>query len=205
MGSLYLVADRYEIAARRKLLDPAQPVEVWQDLYAPDIFWIGDDAERRILYGQKRESLSSGLFWMGEASKRALDGAGEELHCLLAVEETAVPIYYGPRLTDVESLPLEESLRARVLSAHGIAVAWVTYDRFGARSRYAPTAPTDTMFFLRRPRGRTAHLWRLFRTRPEAVAYMTEHFGTEPEAVAWAERLVSEDFPGVLDRFGRKG
>src|SRR4030095_6297170 len=49
--------------------------------------------------------------------------------------------YYGPRLQDVESLPLEDSLRARVLSAHGIAAAWITYDQFRARTVYEPTAP----------------------------------------------------------------
>ncbi len=180
MGSLYLVGDREEIDRRRKLLGPSRLVEVWQDL-----------------------SDKHGWFWLGEESKQALDSVGEELHCLLTIEETAVPIYYGPRLADVESLPSEESLRARVLSAHGIAVAWATYDRFGERNRYEPTTPTDATFFLRRPRGRAAHLWRLFRTRGEAVAYMTEHIATDPEAVTWAERLASEDFEGLLERFGR--
>ena len=49
----------------------------------------------------------------------------------------AVPVYYGPRLCDVESLPAEESLRSRVLSAHGIAVAWITLD---ARRAHACTS-----------------------------------------------------------------
>lgn len=205
MGSLYLVGDRAEIDRRRALLGPSQVVEVWPDLYTPDIVWMGDEALRRITYASKRDSLPGGLFWMGEASKRALDNVGEVLAFLLAVEDAAVSVYYGPRLMDVESLPGEESLKARVLSAHGIAVAWVTYDRFGERNQDEPKLPTDATFFLRRPRGRAAHLWRLFRTKREAVAYMTEHFGTDPEAVDWAERLAGEDFPGLLDRFARKG
>ncbi len=181
MGSLYLIGDKEEIDRRRKLVDPSRLVEVWQDLFTP------------------------GIAWIGEASKRALDSVGQELAWLVAVDETVVPVYYGPRLRDVESLPLEESLRARVLSAHGIAVAWATYDESGARTGYQPKAPTDEMFFLRRPRGRAAHLWRLFRTKPEAVASMAEHVGTDPEAAAWAERLASEDFSGMLERFGQKG
>jgi hypothetical protein len=157
---------------------------VWPDLYAPDI--------------------RSGSCWIGEISKRALDGVGEELPFLLAIEESAVPVYYGPRLTDVDSLPPEDSLKARVLSAHGIAAAWATYDRFGVRNDYAPKAPTDATFFLRRPGGRAAHLWCLFRTKREALAYMTERVGPDPEAAGWAQRLASEDFQELLERYGRK-
>ena len=47
----------------------------------------------------------------------------------LATPAEAVSIFHGPHLCDLESLPREESLRARVLSAHGIAVAWITLDR----------------------------------------------------------------------------
>jgi hypothetical protein len=185
VGRVYLVGDRAEIDRRRGLLGRAQLVEVWQDLYPPD--------------------ARSGTFWMGETSKRALDGVGEELPFLLAVEDTAVPVYYGARLTDVDSLPAEDSLRARVLSAHGIAAAWVTYNRLGERNDYEPKAPTDATFYLRRPGGRAAHLWCLFRTKREAVGYMTEHFGPDPEAVGWAQRLASEDFQGLLERYGQKG
>jgi hypothetical protein len=203
MGRIYLVDEKEEIDRRRRLLGPALPVEVWQDLYTPDIIWLGDDARRRLAYGQEREGPRRGWFWMGETSKRALDSVGEALTFLAAVEETAVPVYYGSRLTDVDSLPDEESLKARVLSAHGIGVAWVTYDQFGERNSYEPTAPTDATFFLRRPGSRAAHLWRLFRTGPEAVAFMAEHRATDPEALAWAKHLGAHDFSELLTRFGR--
>lgn len=204
MGRLYLVGDKAEVDRRRRLCDQSALIEVWQDLCAPDIFWIGDDEARRSAYGRKSESPPAGLFWMGEESKKALDRAGGELRFLLALEEDAVPVYYGPRLTDIESLPGEESLRARVLSAHGIAVAWITYDRFGARTEYQPASPLDPVFYLRRPGGHAAHLWRLFTTKREAVLYMAEYFGRDPESGDWAEGLKAEHFQELLDRYGKK-
>jgi hypothetical protein len=111
-----------------------------------------------------------------------------------------VPVYYGPRLQDVESLPLEESLRARVLSARGIAVAWITYDQFGQRTVYEPTGPADPIFYLRRPGGTAAHIWRLFRTKPEARIYMAEYYGRDSEGRDWAETLPAETFDDLLAR-----
>jgi hypothetical protein len=205
MGRLYLVGDKAEIDRRRKLVDASLLVEVWQDLYTADIVWMGDEAARRITYGQNRQRPPGGLFWMGEQAKRALDSAGEALPSLLVLAEPAVPIYYGPRLADLESLPVEESLKARVLSAHGLAVAWVTYDQSGARNQYEPKLPTDPTFFLRRPRGRAAHLWRLFRTKGEACAYMAENFARDAEAIEWAQRLAVESFDGLVERFRVEG
>ena len=114
-----------------------------------------------------------------------------------------VPVYYGPRLTALESLPPEESLRARALSAHGMAVAWITLDQFGGRTLYRADSPADPTFFLRRRGGGDAHLWRLFRTRDEAVAFMREHYASDPEAQAWASSLRAESFADLIDRHAR--
>ncbi len=84
-------------------------------------------------------------------------------------------------------------------------MAWVTYDRFGERNQYEPKLPNDPTFFLRRPRGRAAHLWRLFRTKREAVAYVAEHFGDHPEAMEWAEQVAVENFDGLVERFRQDG
>ncbi|HEV8457390.1 MAG TPA: hypothetical protein VGR44_03760, partial [Methylomirabilota bacterium] len=116
----------------------------------------------------------------------------------------AVPIYYGPRLQNVESLPLEESLQSRVLSAHGIAVAWITIDQLGERTVYEPTGPADPIFFLRRPSGTAAHIWRLFRTRREAHAYMAEYFGKDSEGRDWSEGLPVETFDELLAKHARR-
>ncbi len=181
MGQIYLVADRREVARRRQLLAPGLLVEAWPDLYAP------------------------GQLWMGEESKGYLDSVGSPLPALLALDAEAVSIYYGPRLRDVESLPSEESLRARVLSAQGIGVAWIAFDQFGERTKYEPASPADPNFYLRRPGRSTAHIWRLFRRKREAVVYMGEYYGKDPEAREWAEALPVEDYEELVKRYAQKG
>ena len=170
MGRLYLLSDGPEIVRRRNLVPAGRVVEAWPDLHVP------------------------GDFWVGEESKALLDASGTPLDAELSLPDTSVPIYYGPRLRDLPSMPAEESVRARVLSAHGIAVAWITLDQFGERTGYQPQSPADPVFFLRRPRGRTAHLWRLFQTRLEAVVYMGEYYGKDPEARDWALALPAKDY-----------
>ncbi len=181
MALLYLVVDAGEIGRRRKLVPRGRLVEAWPDLYV------------------------AGQFWMGETSKALLDGVGTPLPPALALDGAWVPIYYGPRLRDMESLPLEESLQARVLSAHGIAVAWITFDQFGVRTVYEPAGPTDPIFFLRRPAGTAAHVWRLFRTGREAHLYMGEYYGRESEGREWADALPVETFEELLERHGARG
>ena len=165
MGALYRIADGGELARRRPLVPAGRLVEAWPDLHA------------------------RGVVWMGETAKALLDAAGAPMQPALELGATAVPIYYGPRLSEVESLPAEESLQTRVLSAHGIGVAWITRDRFGERTQYEPQSPAGPVFYLRRPGGSAAHVWRLFQTRREAVQYMAEYFGDDPEAREWAQAL----------------
>lgn len=181
MPRLYLVGDGGEIGRRRRLIPPGRLLEAWADLYG------------------------SGEAWLGESAKTLLDGAGGPMPVTLSVDSAAVPIYYGPRLQDVESLPMEESLQARVLSAHGIAVAWITYDQFGQRTEYEPAGPADPIFFLRRPAGTAAHIWRLFRNRREAHVYMAEYYGKDSEGREWAEALPVETFEELLARHARRG
>lgn len=176
MPRIFLVGDPAEIARRRKQVPAGSFVEAWPDLH------VRGDA------------------WVGETSKRFLDIPGDPLPARLSVDGARVPVYYGPRLCDVDSLPAEESLCSRVLSAHGIAVAWITLDAGGARAPYQPQSPEDPIFFLRRPGGSAAHLWRLFRTREEAVVYMREYYGRDPEGAAWAEALPAASWDELIER-----
>jgi hypothetical protein len=176
MARLHALSDAGEVAKRRPLLPRGRLLEVWPDLYVTGQAWVGDEA------------------------RALLETAGGTLPVALSVDAAAVPVYYGPRLQDVESLPLEESLRARVLSARGIAVAWITYDQFGQRTGYEPTGPADPIFYLRRPGGSVAHIWRLFRTRSEARVYMAEYYGRDSEGRNWAETLPAETFDDLLAR-----
>src|SRR5215470_2749105 len=171
MGRLYFMPDGDEMVRRRARVPKGSVVEAWADRAGGSSFWVGDD------------------------SRRLLDEAGESPMAIsLSVPEDAVPVFYGPRLCDVESMPREESLRARVLSAHGIAAAWITLDRFGQRASYEPASPADPVFHLRRVGGGAGHLWRLFRTRQEAVVYMRESYGADSEGADWAGALAVTDF-----------
>jgi hypothetical protein len=180
MGRTYLSADGPEIARRRKLVPAGNLVEAWPDLYV------------------------AGDFWLGSESKALLDATGTPLRARLSLDGGFVPIYYGPRLCDLESLPLEESLQARALSARGVAVAWITLDRFGERTVHRAESPLDPVFFLRRPRGGAAHQWRLFRTKQEAVTYMRESYGNDSEAQDWASGLSVESYDELLERHARR-
>src|SRR5262249_8237717 len=139
-------------------------------------------------------------FWLGETSKEILEAVGRPLPTVLSLESHTVPVYYGPRLQDVDALPSEESLLTRVLSAHGIAVAWITIDQFGDRTSDEPQGPTDPIFFLRRPASGAAHVWRLFRQKHEAEIYMSEFYGRDSEGRDWAESLPNETFEQLLER-----
>jgi len=181
VSRLYLTTEKDEIARRRGLVPKGEVVEAWADLVEP------------------------GALWLGEASKALLERAGTPLAVRLSLPADSVAVYYGPQLSDVESLPREESLRARVVSGRGIAAAWITLDRFGQRNTFEPQSPADPVFNLRRVGGGRGHLWRLFRTKPEAIVYMVEAYGRESEGAEWAQALAVEDFDGLLKRHARQG
>jgi hypothetical protein len=199
---LFLITGRAEIEQRRKLLGPGEVVEVWESLHTPDVTWLGDPELRRIAYQRGGATQSPGLFWVGESAKAALDRVGAPLLHVMSIPEASIPVYYGPSLRDTESLPSEESLKARVLSARGTAVVWATYDHTGARLDYQPADPLDPVFYLRRARTRAIHAWRLFRTRVEAVRHAAEALNGDEDAERWAESIPSVDFDDLVRRFG---
>ena len=181
MSRLYFMAGGDEMVRRRALVPKGSIVEAWADV------------------------VGGGTFWVGEESKRLLDAAGAApMPVQLSVPADAVPVFYGPQLTDIESLPREESLRARVLSVHAIAVAWITLDRFGERVTYEPKGPTDPIFHLRRPGGGAGHVWRRFDSKPDAITFMREVYGVPSEAAEWAETLDVDDFPALLKRYAER-
>jgi hypothetical protein len=180
VSRLYLTTEKVELARRRALVPKGRVVEAWADHH------------------------DGGALWIGEETKTLLDETGGPLTVGLSLPADQVSVYYGPQLCDLESMPREESLKARVLSAHGIAVAWITLDRFGQRASYEPASPVDPVFHLRRVGGGAGHLWRLFRTRQEAVVSMTESHGRDSEGAEWAQALAVSDFEELVKRFGRR-
>jgi hypothetical protein len=178
VSRLYFVLDGAEMVRRRAQVPRGSVVEAWADT-----------------------AVGEGAFWVGEDSKTLLDSAGEQpMKAQLAIPAEAVPIYYGPQLCDIESLPREESLRARVLSAHAVAVGWITLDASGRRTTHEALSPTDSVFHLRRPGGGAGHVWRCFRTKREAIEWMEAAYGPQSEGVQWARRLPADDFDGLIER-----
>ena len=178
MNRLYFVHDGNEMVRRRSRVPKGSVVEAWADM-----------------------TVGGGTFWVGEDSKALLDAAGEQpMTAQVAVPADAVAVFYGPHLCDIESLPREESLRARVLSAHGVGVAWITLDAAGQRTVHEGAAPDDPVFHLRRPGGGAGHVWRLFRTKREAVDWMREAYGADSEGAEWARQLPADDFDALLRR-----
>ena len=166
---------------RRALLPKGAVIEAWPDLH-----------------------IGGGSFWIGEESKALLDDVGDPMAAEAALLAEHVPIFYGPNLCDLESLPREESLRARTLSGHGIAVAWITLDRDGQRVSHEPESPQDPVFHQRRPGSTAGHIWRRFETKREAIAFMAEAWGAESEGVDWAKALPADDFESLLKRHGER-
>ena len=172
------MTDGAEMVRRRALVPKGSVVEAWPDMA-----------------GER------GTFWVGEDSKALLDAAGDTpMISRLALPADAVPVFYGPQLCDLESLPREESVRARVLSAHGIAVAWVTLNPMGERTTHEPKSLDEPTFHLRRPGGGAGHLWRLFRTKAEAIAWTERTYGKTSEGAEWARALPADDFDALLKR-----
>jgi hypothetical protein len=180
MSRLYYMGDADEMVRRRSKVPKGSVVEAWADI------------------------AGGGMYWVGEESKGLLDAQGEPLVPRVSLPEDSVRVFYGPQLADLDSMPREQSLRARVLSLHGIAVAWITLDRLGQRTSYEPTSPTDPVFHLRRPGGGAGHVWRRFETKHEAVEYMRESYGADSEGAAWADQLAVTDFDDLLKRYARR-
>ena len=178
MSRLYFMHDGQEMVRRRGQVPKGSVVEAWADM-----------------------AVGGGTFWVGEDSKALLDAAGAEpMKATLAVPAEVVAIFYGPHLCDLESLPREESLRARVLSAHAIAVAWITLDPSGQRTAHDAASPADPVFHLRRPGGGAGHVWRCFQTRREAMDWMQEAYGADSEGAEWARQLPADDFDALMRR-----
>ena len=176
-----MLTGRDEVLRRRGLVPHGRIVEVWPDHHANEILWTSEE------------------------SKTLLDSVGEPLAATLTLEAAHVALYYGPRLCDLESLPSEDSVKARALSAHAVAVAWITIDRFGERTTYQPQSFTDPVFYLRRVGGGASHVWRTFATRAEAVAYMRESYGGADDAQSWAAALPDDDFDQMITRHAVRG
>lgn len=175
MTRIFRIDDGRALRERQRALPQGTVVDAWPDVFEPRTFWIG------------------------ETTKRMLEEAGAPLPASAAVEGSCIAIFFPDEPRDQGSLPPEESLRVRVLSGHGVAVAWFgTTVGMGKRPLPEPVSPEDAFFFLMRMGSRINHAWRLFRTRDEAIEFMRRHFPDDMEARAWAETLPLASYSALL-------
>ncbi len=175
MSRIYHIDDARVVRERQRALPKGTVAEVW-----PDVF-------------------EEGSFWVSGVTKQLLEGDGPPLASSVSVEGSRVPIYFPEEPRDGGSLPSEESLRVRVLAGHGVAVTWYgATSPVGARPLPEPTSPEDAFFYLMKMGGRVNHAWRLFRTREDAVDFMTRFFPDDPRGKAWAEALPVARFSELL-------
>jgi hypothetical protein len=166
MTRIYRVDDGPGLRERQRALPRGTVAEVWPDVFVP------------------------GTFWISEATKHLLEEVGGPLRPMAVVESSRIPIFYPDEPRDLASLPLEESVRVRVLAGHGIGATWYGMTAHpGIRPLPETATPEDPFFYLMRVGGRTNHAWRLFRTRAEAVEFMRRTFPHDAGARAWAESL----------------
>lgn len=166
MSLIYRVDDGPGLRERQRALPKGTVAEVWPDVFAP------------------------GMFWISEATKELLEGVGGPLRPSAVVESSRILIFYPDEPRDLVSMPLEDSVRGRVLAGHGIAATWYgTTAHPGIRPLPEPATPEDAFFYLMRVGSRTNHVWRLFRTREEAVEFIGRTFPHDARASAWAESL----------------
>jgi hypothetical protein len=175
MSRIYRIDEGRAVRERQRALPKGTVVEAWPDVFDP------------------------GTFWISEATKRLLDGSGAPLRPSASVESSRIPLYLPEEPRDAASLPSEESLRVRVLAGHGIAVTWYgTTSHAGERPLPEPSSPQDAFFYLMKMGGSANHVWRLFRTRDEAMEFMARYFPDDAGAGAWTEALQVPRYPDLL-------
>jgi hypothetical protein len=175
MSRIYRIDNGKAVRERQRALPRGTVAEAWLDVFQP------------------------GVVWVSEATKRLLDAPGPPLASSAIVEGARISIFYPEEPRDAASLPSEESLRARVVAGHGIAATWYgTTGQAGKRPLPEPTSPEDAFFFLMKMGASANHAWRLFRTRDEAVEFMTRHFPEDGRGKAWAEKLPFRKYSELL-------
>jgi hypothetical protein len=143
--------------------------------------------------------FEAGLYWLSPETRALLDACGVKVPYLYKVDEVAVPLFGVERYPgNPADLPAPDSVRTRTLAGHGIGVEFVQALREGDTPEAEPTAPTDAVFFLRRPGGQVNFLWRLFRSRADAAHQVARRRPGDARFAAWLEQLAVEEFSGLL-------
>ena len=103
-------------------------VEIWSDVFEEGIFWVADEA------------------------RRALEEVKIPFKVTGRIPSDRVRVYYAPHLQpDPESLPNENSVKARVLAGHGVGAVLFFIGDGQTMPPEEPTDPKDALFYLSKP------------------------------------------------------
>jgi len=186
MFKIYRLGDIAEILKRKQAIPPGAPAQVWGDVL--------EQSKVGLLHLPK-------FFWVDEATKRVLNGLGDPLESLFAVDGERIPIFSLKPPADMEDYPSETSVRVRVIAGHGIGVAWLQCDPGGTPLLHEPSSPRDAFFLLKRVGSNVTHLWRLFRSREDARWFLNTYFPEDPQVSTWPDLLPADDFEDFLRRY----
>lgn len=152
-------------------------VEIWSDVFEPGIFWVADEA------------------------RQALEEVGITFTVLAQIPNERIAVYYARHLQpDLESMPGENSVKARVLAGHGIgAVLFFIGDRRQMPPE-EPTDPKDTVFYLSKPGAGYYYLWRLFRSKEDAEYYVAQKLKDDEDAKRWAASIPVMAYAELLQK-----
>lgn len=160
---------------------------------------------RQVLKGRYVEIWSDvfeqGIFWVAEDARTALEQVKAPFKVLSQVPADSIKIYYARRLQpDVASLPIEDSVKARVLAGHGIAAVLFFIGDGKTMPPEEPTDPKDALFYLSKPGASSYYLWRLFRSKEDAESYAAQRLKDEEAAKAWAASIPILAYAELLEK-----
>lgn len=155
----------------------ARQIEIWSDVFDPGILWVADEA------------------------RQALEELGIAFTVLAQIPSDSVPVYYAPHLhPDPESLPGEDSVKARVLAGHGIGAVLVFIGDGKQAPPEEPTGLKDALFYLSKPGAGYYYLWRLFRSKEDAEHYAAHALKDDGDAQRWAASIPVMAYAELLQK-----
>jgi hypothetical protein len=157
-------------------------VEIWSDVFEEGTFWVADEA------------------------KRALEEVKIPFKITGRIASDRVKVYYARHLQpDPQSLPNEDSVRARVLAGHGVGAVLFFIGDGQTMPPEEPTDPKDALFYLSKPGAKYYYLWRLFRSREDAEGYVVRQFKDDEQARAWAASIPVLAYGELLQNAEKEG
>ncbi|MBI2901981.1 MAG: hypothetical protein HYY12_00140 [Candidatus Methylomirabilis oxyfera] len=165
---------------------------------------------RQVLKGRYIEIWSDvfedGFFWVADEARIALEEVKIPFKVVGQIPTDRVKVYYARHLqAALESLPNEDSVKARVLAGHGIGAVLFFIGDGQTMPPEEPTDPKDALFYLSKPGAKYYYLWRLFRSKEDAEGYVVQKFKDDENARSWAASIPVVAYGELLQNAEKEG